>query len=102
LVLSVLLSCRVGEIDDRRVESGLRVCSSRYLEEADVLEEPCLDVLVVEELGEDDKLLSKELVGKVDGGVHDARAVSSDRVGDVCDVDGVERFIGSARLTQQR
>lgn len=46
-------------------------------------------MLVVHELTEDVELLPQELVGEVDRGVHDARAVGADGVGDVADVDGV-------------
>lgn len=38
----------------------------RLPEEADVLDEPRLDVLVVHELAEDVKLLAQELVGEID------------------------------------
>ena len=62
-------------------------------EELPVLDEARLDVLVVHELGEDEELLPQELVREVDGGVHDADAVRSDRVGDVPNVDRVQVFV---------
>ena len=42
------------------------------------LYESGLDVLIVHELREDVELLSEELVGEVDGGVHDTSAVRAD------------------------
>lgn len=50
-------------------------------------------MFIVHELGEDEKLLGQELISKVDGGVHDARSVRSDRIGDMADVDCVQMLI---------
>lgn len=57
------------------------------------LDEPCLDVLIVQKLWKDEELLAQKLVSEVDGGVHDSRAVCSNGVGDVTDVDGVQMFV---------
>ena len=38
------------------------------------------------------------LIGEVDGGVHDARAVGADRVCDVPDADRVEVLVVALRL----
>jgi len=52
-----------------------------------------LDVFIKHELREDIELLAEELIGEVDGGVHDAGAVCADGVGDVADVDCVQMFV---------
>ena len=57
------------------------------------LDEPCLDVLIVKKLRKDEEFLAKKLVSEVDSGVHDSRAVCSDGVGNVADVDGVQMFV---------
>ena len=50
-------------------------------------------MFIIKELREDNELLPQELVGEVDGGVDDPRAVGPDRVGDVSDADCVQMFI---------
>ena len=50
-------------------------------------------MLIVHELGEDKELLGQELVGEVDGGVHYAGAVRTNRVGDVTNVDRVQVLV---------
>ena len=57
------------------------------------LDEPCLDVLIVQKLRKDEEFLAQKLVSEVDSGVHDSRTVCSDGVGDVTDVDGVQMFV---------
>lgn len=57
------------------------------------LDQPCLDVLIVKKLREDEEFLAQKLVREVDGSVHDSRAVSSDGVRNVTDVDGVQMFV---------
>ena len=64
------------------------------------LEKSGLDVLVIHELREDEELLAQELIGKVDGGVHDARAVGSDGVGHMADVDGIQMLIVAGALDE--
>ena len=64
-----------------------------------LVEQAAADVVVVEELREDVELSGEELVGEVDGGVHDAHAVRADGVGHVADADGVQRL---ARGEQRR
>ena len=64
------------------------------------LEKSGLDVLVIHELREDEELLAQELVGEVDGGVHDACAVGADGVGHVPDVDGVEMLVVARPLNK--
>ena len=63
------------------------------VEVTDVLDKARLDVIVEEELGEDDKLATEKLEGEIDGGVGDAHAMSTDAVGNVADVDGVEVLV---------
>jgi len=58
--------------------------------ETDLLDQPRLDVVVVQKLGECAEFFAQELVGHVHGRVHDTRAVRADRVGNVADIDGVE------------
>ena len=57
------------------------------------LDEFRFDVFIKHELWEDVELLAEELVGEVDGRVHDAGAVCADGVGDMADVDRVQMFV---------
>ena len=57
------------------------------------LDKSCFNVFVVQELGENKKFLAKKLISKVDCSVHDSRAVSSDRVRYVSDVDCVQMLV---------
>ena len=50
-------------------------------------------MFIIHELGEDEELLTKELIGEVDGGVHDPCTVGPDGVCNVADVDGVEMLV---------
>lgn len=50
-------------------------------------------MFIIKELREDNELLPEELVGEVDGGVDDPRAVGPDRVGDVSDADCVQMLV---------
>ena len=50
-------------------------------------------MLIIQKLRKDEEFLAQKLVGEVDCGVHDSRAVCSDGVGDVTDVDGVQMFV---------
>ena len=50
-------------------------------------------MFIIKELREDNELLPQELVGEVDGGVDDPRAVGPDRVGDVSDADCVQMLV---------
>ena len=70
-----------------------RVYNRRHIATEFYLDEPCLDVLIVQKLRKDEEFLAQKLVSEVDSGVHDPRAVCSDGVGDVTDVDGVQMFV---------
>ena len=59
----------------------------------DVFGQPGFDLLIVQKLGENCELFSKELVGEVHSSVHDSSAVGSNRVGYVTDVDRVEVLV---------
>lgn len=58
------------------------------------------DMLVEQELREYEKLLAQILIGEVHRRVHDANAVGSYRVGDVSNVDRVERLVGRVSLDE--
>ena len=49
-----------------------------FFEVSPILDKARLDVFIVHELGEDEELLSQELISEVDSRVHDAYPVSSD------------------------
>ena len=70
-----------------------RLKHCRHIATEFYLDEPCLDVLIVQKLRKDEEFLAQKLVSEVDSGVHDSRAVCSDGVGDVTDVDGVQMFV---------
>lgn len=90
--LKPLLMCFYGR--DR-----LFICSKsclkhrRHIATEAYLDEPCLDVLIVQKLRKDKEFLAQELISEIDGRVHDSRAVCSDGVGNVTDVDGVQVFV---------
>ena len=69
------------------------VYDRRHIATEFYLDEPCLDVLIVQKLRKNEEFLAQKLVSEVDSGVHDPRAVCSDGVGDVTDVDGVQMFV---------
>ena len=69
------------------------VVSPRHIATEVYLDESCLDVLIIQKLRKDEEFLAQKLVSEVDCGVHDSRAVCSDGVGDVTDVDGVQVFV---------
>lgn len=50
-------------------------------------------MFIVQKLGKDEELLAQKLISKVDSRVHDSRAVCTDRVGNMADVDGVQMFV---------
>jgi hypothetical protein len=50
-------------------------------------------VVIKQELREREEALAQELVGKIHGRVHDARAVRADGIGHMLDVDGVQEFV---------
>lgn len=65
-----------------------------------VLGQTRLDALVKNELREGEELLAQELVNVIHRRVDDTRAVSSQRVGDVPDVDGVQVLVLAALLDE--
>ena len=73
---------------------------SVFSEETNVLGQPRLDLFVVEELREDGKLFSQKLVRVVHGRVHHPRAVGSNRVWDVVDVDRVKVLVLTGFLNE--
>lgn len=60
------------------------------LTEKMLLNQPRFDMVVKQELGEDDKLLSQELVGEINGGTHYAHSMSANRIGHVPCVHSVQ------------
>ena len=50
-------------------------------------------MFIVQKLRKNEEFLAQKLVSEVDCGVHDPRAVCSDGVGDMTDVDGVQMFV---------
>lgn len=63
-------------------------------EVSDFGNEGALDVVVEEKLREDEELTAEELIDEVDSGVHDSSSVSSNAVGDVVNLNGVEDLCG--------
>ena len=57
------------------------------------LDQARLDVVVKHELRKGEELLAQELIGEVDGRVHDACAVRADGIGNVADVDCVQELV---------
>ena len=62
-------------------------------EESNIANEFSLNMLVEQELRENEELLLQILIGKVNCGVHDTNTMGSNRVGDVSNVDCIERLV---------
>ena len=57
------------------------------------LDESCLDVLVVQELGKDEEFLAQKLISKIHGCVHNPRTVRANGVGNMTDIYSVQMFV---------
>mmetsp|Transcript_32874 Transcript_32874/g.82568 ORF Transcript_32874/g.82568 Transcript_32874/m.82568 type:complete len:355 (+) Transcript_32874:400-1464(+) len=57
-----------------------------------------LDVFIIEELREDDKLASQKLIGEIHRSIHDTRTMSTNTVGNVLDVDRLQELAFSLLL----
>ena len=57
------------------------------------LDQPGLDVFIVQELWKCEKFLSEELISEIDSCIHYSTTVCSDGVGNVADVDGVQMLV---------
>lgn len=68
------------------------------LEEADILEQTSFDVFVVKKLREDNKFLSQKLISKIDCCIHYPCAMSSNGIGDMCYIDGIDSLVGTSGL----
>ena len=57
------------------------------------LDESCLDVLVVQELGKDEEFLAQKLISKIHCCVHNPRTVRANGVGNMTDIYSVQMFV---------
>lgn len=96
--LSDLLEEVIGPIIRIRLV-GLDVLVLRV--KAQLLEQPRLDLLVVQERGEGVELLAQELVDKVHRGIDDACAMRLHRIGHMPGADDVQVLALAVRLHEQ-